>query len=247
MAKTYAWVERQCASLDSRGRKTEKWVLEQRIFYPGSSTAPRHHHKGWEDTIYDCKDAAQKWMREEEEARWSAAQREREKARIIEDELRRIEKRIRHRREVEEQRIAAERSHTWAALKERERKERAKRDQALRDAWKKYEKGWEDLTASRLDRVGFLAIPWPLRSPPMTVEQITPAEIELFLLSPLHSEGQSKKDRIRGAQLRWHPDRFRRILGTVETKDKAAVEAGAGIVARCLNDLMARETVKSRV
>jgi len=78
-------------------------------------------------------------------------------------------------------------------------------------------------------------------SPPAKAGDVTPEAIVLFLFSPFHSEGQSRKERIRSAQLRWHPDRFRRLMDKVTEKDKSEVEEGVGIVARCLNDLMARE------
>ncbi|KAJ6587000.1 hypothetical protein DFH09DRAFT_1142234 [Mycena vulgaris] len=240
MADTYAWVEHHCSTLDSRGRKTEKWVLEQQIFY---SATPRGHHKVWDDMIFMYENEAQRWMRDEEESRLSAAQRKKEKARIIEDELKRIESRIRRMREMEKERLAATRSRASAELKEREKAERAKADQAIQDAWRRYEKGWADLVMSEPT---FATVPWPLVSTPTTLEQITSVDIEFFLRSPLHSEGQTAKERIRRAQLRWHPDRFIRILAKVKSTDREVVEAGAGVVARCLNDLMARETGKSR-
>ncbi|KAJ7497371.1 hypothetical protein FB451DRAFT_1211195 [Mycena latifolia] len=237
MTDTYAWVESHCSNLDSdsRRRKTEKWVHEQQIFY---SANPRDHLKGWDDMILIYDNGAQRWMREEEESR----QREKEKARIIEEELKRIENRIRRRREME---TAAARSRA-AELKARERSKRAKAEQAIQDAWRRYEKGWVDLANSNSEQTAFTTVPWPLAWTPKTVEQITPVEMEFFLLSPLHSEDQTAKERIRRAQLRWHPDRFRRILGKVKSTDRAAVEEGAGAVARCLNDMMARETDKSR-
>jgi len=228
MADTYVWVEHHCSTLDSRGRKTEKWVLEQQIFY--STIPPRGHRKVWVDK--DENEAH--WN--EEESRRSAAQRAKEKTRNIEDELKRIESRIRHRREMEKERIAAERWRASVELKEREKSERGRVERAVRDAWARYEKGWEDLAKS--EQITFCTIPWPLASTPKTLEQLTAMaqEIGSFLLSPLHSEGQTKKERIRKAQLRWHPDRFR-LLGKVESTERAAVEAAAGIVARCLNDL----------
>lgn len=228
MADTYAWVEHHCASIDSRGKKTEKWVLEQQIFY-SCSTPPGAG-------IYDGE--AQGWTKNEGTTRRSAVRtRETEKARIIEEELKRIESRIRQRREMEKQRVAAERSRSLARMKQRERDE----EEQIRDAWRAYEKGWEDLVKP-LDQITFSTLPWPLASPPKTLEDITLTRIRGFILSPLHSENQTSKERMRRAQLRWHPDRFRRILAKVESTDKTAIEAGAGVVARCLNEIMAQKT-----
>ncbi|KAJ7703119.1 hypothetical protein B0H17DRAFT_922784 [Mycena rosella] len=231
---TYTWVEHHCATLDSRGRNTEKWVLEQQIFY---SAPCRDYRTVLDDMTFAYGNEAQRWKRDVDEARRVATQRERrEKARIIEEELKRIEGRIRHRREKEKERAAAARSRTSAELKERARIERAKADQLIQDAWRRYEKGWADLVKETT--VTFSMIPWPLVSTAISLDMITPADTEFLLLSPLHSEGQAAKERIKRALLRWHPDRFCRILAKVKSTDRAAVEAGALAVAKCLNDLL---------
>ncbi|KAI0812362.1 hypothetical protein BC629DRAFT_1472366 [Irpex lacteus] len=62
----------------------------------------------------------------------------------------------------------------------------------------------------------------------------------MFILSSQHSEGLSMKDRVKSALRRWHPDRFGRILARVSDEDKGKVEEGAGIVARCLSNLLER-------
>jgi hypothetical protein len=87
----------------------------------------------------------------------------------------------------------------------------------------------------------FKSIPWPTTVPPRSVADITPAAIAKFIFSPAHSGGMGRKERIKCALRRWHPDRFGRVLGRVDEKDKEAVERGVGIVARCLNDLLAQE------
>ncbi|KAJ7462384.1 hypothetical protein B0H11DRAFT_1735545 [Mycena galericulata] len=237
MADTYAWVERHYAALDSRGKKTEKWVLDQQIFYSHSTPGPRNGST----LINDHELQVDGRKRDEENFRRFAGQtREKEKARIIREELERIEGRIRQRRETEKQRVAAERSRFLAEIKQRERDARVKTDQAIRYAWRRYENGWEGLLTTSV-RLTFSIIPWPLPSKPKKAEDIRATEIRDFILSPLHSERQTAKERIRRAQLRWHPDRFRRILTKIEPKDKTAIEVGAGIVARCLNDIMAQQ------
>ncbi|KAJ7251507.1 hypothetical protein B0H12DRAFT_1018644 [Mycena haematopus] len=196
--------------------------------------------------IYD--DECRRRMREEERIRQSAAEKVKQKARIIDEKLKEIESRIRHRREMEKERLAAERWRASEARKEHERNERVKVNQAVRNAWRRYEKGWEDLLKSCDSPIAFSTIPWPVTSTPTKskLNEITATDIGFFLLSALHSEGQTGKARIRRAQLLWHPDRFQQILGRVVATDKAAVETGAGIVARFLNDLMAQETEKAR-
>ncbi|KAI0298631.1 hypothetical protein BC826DRAFT_887994, partial [Russula brevipes] len=84
----------------------------------------------------------------------------------------------------------------------------------------------------------FKSVPWPTIVPPRNVADITPAAISKFIFSSAHSEGMSRKERIKNALRRWHPDRFGRVLSRVDEKDKGAVERGVGVVARCLNELL---------
>ena len=130
--------------------------------------------------------------------------------------------------------------------RDRERQRaKAARDEAEKEAWERYEEKWAALNPSAESSTSpltFKSIPWPLLSPPGKVEDITPARIAMFLLSPNHSGEVSRKDRIKNALRRWHPDRFGRILTRVVEIDKKDVEEGVGIIARCLNSLMERET-----
>ncbi|KAJ7647267.1 hypothetical protein FB45DRAFT_892909 [Roridomyces roridus] len=210
MADTYVWVEHHCAP-DPRRRKTEKWVQEQQVFHP-----PPYG-----------------WMQEEEAAKRSIA-RESERARMIQEELRRIEERIRHRRETERRRVAAERARFLGEVQQKE-----KTEMVFREAWRRYEKGWQEILANTTGEITFSTIPWPLATRPTTCEDIDLKDIREFLMSPYASETQvTAKERIRKAQLRWHPDRFRRVLERVVV-DKKQVEEAAGIVARSLNEMMA--------
>ncbi|KAJ6499226.1 hypothetical protein C8R45DRAFT_822129 [Mycena sanguinolenta] len=242
MADTYAWVEHHCSPPIARGnlKTTEEWVLEQQVLC--SDSIPRNR----DSMIFIYDDECWRWMREEEEIRQSA-ERLKQKARLIDEKLREIESRIRHRREMEKERLATERRRASEERKERERNERAKANQAVRDAWIRYERGW-DLLKYHERPIAFSTIPWPVTSTPprSKLKDITASDIGSFLLSPLHSQGETGKERIRRAQLIWHPDRFQKILGRVLAEDKVAIETGAGIVARCLNDLMVLETQKAR-
>ncbi|KAJ7783257.1 hypothetical protein B0H16DRAFT_1710055 [Mycena metata] len=228
MADTYAWVEHRCTPVDSRGTTTEEWVFEQQIFH--SESTPRSI-RNWSG-IVTYGNEAQRRMREAEQVREAAARREREKAMILE-ELKRIESRIRHRRAMEKERIAAEKLRTLGEKRERERMER---DQAMRDAWRKYEKGWDDL--GKADKIALSSIPWPCST--SNPDNLTSREIGAFLLSPLHSEGQTAKERIRRSLLRWHPDRFQKVLRKMpKDAERTVAETRAGCIARSLNDLMA--------
>jgi hypothetical protein len=130
----------------------------------------------------------------------------------------------------------------WAE-KERARAEKQKQMErrSQEEAWKAYERRWAAVTSDGSQPLRFKSIPWPTTVPPRNVAEITPVAIAKFVFSPAHSEGVSRKEKIRSALRRWHPDRFGRVLGRVDEKDKEAVEKGVGIVARCLNDLLAQE------
>ncbi|KAK7472794.1 hypothetical protein VKT23_000902 [Stygiomarasmius scandens] len=121
-----------------------------------------------------------------------------------------------------------------AGLREQKR---LKAERAIIDAWKRYEQTWSSLASS----LAFSDIPWPVVVRPTRPEDITLRNVSAFLLSPLHSPTQTAKERIKSAQLRWHPDRFQRILAKVRPSDKAAVEEAAGLVSRYLNDLMRQQ------
>ncbi|TFK54009.1 hypothetical protein OE88DRAFT_1606442, partial [Heliocybe sulcata] len=110
------------------------------------------------------------------------------------------------------------------------------------DAWDKYETGWDRIRSPDFDdALTFRSLPWLLTYVPKSPEDIHPHAIAFFLFSTLHSRDQPRKERIRGALLRWHPDRFGRVLERVQGEERDAVEEGVGIVTRCLNDLLTRE------
>ena len=252
MAQTYAWVvEQEFIKLQKDNKSADHWVLEQQIFLADNSSKAKRARKvsgtegqrpkEWNELMYGYREEAARWMKHEEQARRLAVEREKEKTRVVQEEIRRIEARIRQRRNQEREKLAEERTRVNADLQERQKRERTKTERVVIDAWRHYEARWAALMGSS-GPLTFRAIPWPIGSPPSSPAGIKPADVVLFLFSPLHSQNQSRKDRIRSAQLRWHPDRFRRLLGRVTKGDIAMVEEGVGIIARCLNDLMARET-----
>jgi hypothetical protein len=70
-------------------------------------------------------------------------------------------------------------------------------------------------------------------------EQLIPVQIAHFILHPQHSPGKSRKDRLKEALLRWHPDRFEtKWLKKVVEEDREAVKDGVGRVVRALNELL---------
>lgn len=205
---------------------------------PRARTTSSIRRQEWEELIYIYEVEAEQWMKHEERTRRVAQERERTRLRI-QEELRRIEARYQQQRDEE-----------WTAQESRRREQSEIRDKDRRDrarliveAWTEYESRWSSLpTTEELD---FKTVPWPLVLPPKSTDDITQEAIVAFLYSHHHSQDQSRKERIRNAQLRWHPDRFRRFLGRVSETDRAAVEEGVGIVARVLNELTEKEKKKS--
>jgi hypothetical protein len=248
MSHTYIWVQEQ-ENL-SRGRrgvpiKTEEWVEEQQTMPKASATETLYHvprarttsglrRRQWEELIYIYEVEAEQWMRHEERVRRVAHEREKTRLRI-QEELRRIEARYQQKREAER----------LEESRRREQSETRGRDRAklIADAWTKYESRWASLPTTT-EKLDFKTVPWPLVHAPKSADDITQEALVAFLYSHHHSQDQSRKERIRNAQLRWHPDRFRRFLGRVSEADRASVEEGVGIVARVLNELTEKEKKK---
>ncbi|KAJ7072258.1 hypothetical protein C8F01DRAFT_236593 [Mycena amicta] len=116
----------------------------------------------------------------------------------------------------------------------------SKRERAIREGWKRYENGWRKVDEAAMSSLSFSDVPWPLTWTPKTVEEMTAKEVEAFLFSPLHSVGQSTKERVRKALLRWHPDRSRGLLAKIKERDRELVEGGAGLIARQMNEIKSR-------
>jgi len=232
---------------DMRGMKTEDWVRQQQTYCHSSrkdlysvprSPLVKSRTQEWEEVIYVYEVGGGVRMRDDQAHRVAL---EREKARArIQEELRRIEARFDEKREAERrERVEQAKRKAHAELireKEKRARDRAKLDKLVVDAWTSYESRWTSLMTSP-DPLDFKTIPWPVTKPARGPGHVTPEAIAAFLFSQLHSPQLSRKDRIRNAQLRWHPDRFRRLMGRVKAGDKAKVEEAVGIVARCLNDL----------
>ncbi|KAG5353780.1 hypothetical protein C0989_002563 [Termitomyces sp. Mn162] len=233
MADTYSWVVEN----EYKGNgKTERWILQQQMFAeyenPNRRTATRGSsmEKIWQETVHYKITAGQR-MRFEK-----AQRRAIERERLVNEEIRRIEARLRIKREDERRKIAEERRKTQEAQKERDRRNRLKAEKTVLEAWREYEERWHKLLSSS-EALAFSSIPWPVVPTPGKAEDIKPQAVVSFLFSHLHSEESTQKERLRRAQLRWHPDRFQRVLARVKDEDKGKVEEAVGIVARCLNDI----------
>ena len=231
-----AWVDEQIhltdrSNYERRARPMGKEELRQRM---------------WDELVYEYEAEAQKWMNHEAEMRRRAQEREREEARrkIVQEDIIRIQARVRERRDSERQAIAEERRRSVERAKEKARRDQVRAERAMLEAWDTYESRWAAISASS-EPLGFRDIPWPLLAAPPRVADLMPENITDFLLHPAHSSNHSRRERIRTGLLRWHPDRFRRILNRVVDSETRMVEEGVGVVVRCLNELLAKEGPKA--
>lgn len=201
-----------------------------------------HGQSAWE-----IHEQAERWMREEDTKRKERARREAERAERVREEMRRIEERVQRKVEDAKRQILEQRQ---VRIDSRERRDRERAERA----WKSYEGRWQailsssapsastsSLTSNGDEDLHFSNIPWPTFTKPKSPAGLTGLEIASFFLCPHHSVGVSNKDRIRAGLRLYHPDRFRKIAPRVTKEEKAIVDEGVGIVARVLNDLLARE------
>ncbi|KAI0268685.1 hypothetical protein BC834DRAFT_648356 [Gloeopeniophorella convolvens] len=236
-ASTYAWiVEQELAAMSREVAETRRWVFEQQVHF---GLLPKSDAR--RTTQKRRRDAGPGGQETDETARLGersrAARRDAERDRLQRD-FEQMEARWRERPYREERRRRQDRQRPEDRKATEKQKQGERRRQE--EAWKTYERRWATIVGEG-GSLRFKSIPWPTVTPPRDVGEITAEAVARFILSPAHSEGVSRRDRIKGALRRWHPDRFGRLLNRVKEKDRGAVERGVGIVARCLNDLLAKE------
>ncbi|KAF9812704.1 hypothetical protein IEO21_06051 [Rhodonia placenta] len=242
MAQTYAWVlEQDFADMALKNEETVQWIRKQQerdLRREQMSRTARaacgarelmEFVDGFVVEVDGCRRIEETWR--------AAMQWHAEAEKMVQDEVRRLQE---ARAEAERCRLAYQRRNAEDEAREARRRERERerariaRGEVEKKAWQAYEKRWAAIATSTgpsaQEQLTFESIPWPMVSQPHKVEDITPARVAMFLLSPMHSEGQSKKERVRAALRRWHPDRFGRTLGRVNDQDRVAVEQGAGII-----------------
>lgn len=242
---TAAWVQAQAHAQES---KTRRWVYEQQIRVDGYRTLHDddvHRRKEREEMMYAYKIEAQSWLKHEEEMRRLIMQMELEKARRAKQEQRQreaetAERASRRRRPTQTSTQAKGGS---PPLPTGPRVVAGKTRFSVRNLWTRREQQWSAFVAST-GPIKFQDIPWPLPYKPVTPEMISSVDIQSFVLSKEHAEAPSPKERIRGAQLRWHPDRFSRLMSRVVEKDRQAVREGVNIVAQAMNEAMRRVRVR---
>ena len=240
-AKTYTWfMEQELTALANEISETRQWAYEQQAYFGllPKHTARRTHTADKRPRDAGLRPTGRKFDEETARSRGGrrhAAEELYTEQSHLQEEFDLMEARWRERIGREERR--RRQAQQWAE----EQKLAERRSQE--EGWKSYERRWTTIAGDHGggSPLRFKSIPWPTTVPPRNVADITPAAIAKFIFSPAHSEGMGRKERIKCALRRWHPDRFGRVLGRVDERDKEAVERGVGIVARCLNDLLAQE------
>ncbi|KAJ7758731.1 hypothetical protein B0H16DRAFT_1313788 [Mycena metata] len=121
-------------------------------------------------------------------------------------------------------------------------------ERGLMERWSTYEARWVDL-AGRAGRdreksrdLGFDDIPWPVsptENQPVKLADLTVDRVEEFLLASLRVRGSTvtKRERVRGSLLRWHPDKMTGMLARIVETDLDAVREGIHAVVLCLHQL----------
>ena len=240
---TYIWAEQQ-AEAQRQYMRHHGFTVEACVVDPDwtHDKASRVAGKARNEKASFIDIQARAWMLQEE-ARRIKAQREAERTKAAQEEMRRAHARIRFAREMERQRIAEERRRAYNNWKAYDQRVREETNVSL--AWERYQGRWANITSSS-EPLTFRTIPWPMMRAPASPESITADAISAFLLSPAHSSSQTPKERIKEALKKWHPDRFSRLLKRVADDDREKVDQAAGIVTRCLNELLSRQYSQSR-
>jgi len=126
-------------------------------------------------------------------------------------------------------------------------------ERAYLRAWEEFEKNWERLALSirpvksfifRKISFSFSEVPWPIlrgNDVALGLNDLTGPAITAFLLHPLKEPTKSRKEKLREAMLRYHPDKFGRFMHRVVPEDRQRVLDGVGIITKCLTDLMNAE------
>jgi hypothetical protein len=183
-------------------------------------------------------------MDDEEYAEWVRKGMWRRTHRAEVEAKERADKEKRKRKEKEKSRRQETRKIEREADERRARRQQAKEQQHAVDAWTAYDARWTQLRADRAEpgELAFTDLPWPSYPPPrlpLSPEALSKQAISTFLLSPLHSIGKPRKQRLREALLLYHPDRFvAKWMGLVRQRDAAPVQEAVGRVARVLTGLV---------
>jgi len=201
---------------------------------PTSSAKPAEPKPFASDDPYRTKLRAEYVSGEEQRAAEEKRRRDQEEGARRAEEAR---KRGEERRRMEELAREAERREAEKRARKAGVNVPAVPDRPITEVWTAYENQWAAM--ANATQLRFRSIPWPVHAPITTPDQLIPVKIAGFILSNQHSQGKPRKDRLKEALLRWHPDRFEsKWLKKVVEEDRELVKEGVGNVVRVLNELL---------
>jgi hypothetical protein len=122
------------------------------------------------------------------------------------------------------------------AEEERRHRKQERRIKRMDEARAEYQARWKALLVPAETELRFQDIPWPIAAAyegkVVTAEDFTEESIAAFLLD----NKQDRKERLREAFLRFHPDKFDgRFMGRIVAEDVKKVVETIGQVSRILN------------
>ncbi|OCB86477.1 hypothetical protein A7U60_g6370 [Sanghuangporus baumii] len=115
------------------------------------------------------------------------------------------------------------------------------------ERWQSYERAWLNIISSTDKPVTFADMPWPLLTPPKSPDELrNPTKIAEFLFESLTLEKNTttRRERLRTALLRWHPDKLGSVLARVPEDELSAVKDG--IDAMVISLMKLQEAEKAR-
>ncbi|KAG8747756.1 hypothetical protein FRC10_011885 [Ceratobasidium sp. 414] len=164
--------------------------------------------------------------------------REERRRKTLEDEYKKRMQEEQAQKLAEEMRVRAE--------ADKRRAEEDQRKKAASSPWATYVTQWEHimnlpayLPEHELLTARNLPCPLTIQSnvtPGMSM--ITRASIEAFLMDPAHSEGKSRKERVRAALLMWHPDKSEKWIYKFREDRRPLIREVVGVIARHLTEIM---------
>ncbi|KAK0485721.1 hypothetical protein IW261DRAFT_743902 [Armillaria novae-zelandiae] len=106
-----------------------------------------------------------------------------------------------------------------------------------------YESKWAVLKSGDLastDQPAFSNFPWPCFETISAEVDLTSEKVRRFLLDPArpNAKDKGKKEIIKEELLRWHPDKFVKIIPLVHESEREKVSAAAKTVGRIITDLL---------
>ena len=238
MTKTYTWLEQEFAEMSRKNEEAVKFILKQQ-----QEREKRTDTFFTTITIDQSGDYNEMFSEDEEGFRPSRRWQDRME-RLVQDEVRRLASKRKDSEKCRRSQKSKDHATRERQRAHEERKTKPRREEVERRAWEAYESRWKRITSSSNDveqTMKFNEIPWPMVHQPKSLADLTSAHITTFLFSSYHSLGQSRKERVKIALKRWHPDRFGRVLQRVSEDNRKKVEEAVGVVVRCLNDLLEKE------